>query len=224
MNSRYQLIRDLLDRIEEYEAERGDQEMELIPFNLWLNRKLSFAQPDFFHHRGEYTDSSSSGVILTMLIGFLFRYAKLYIKKALEDTPLSTLDEFSIMASLGNYESLTKSELIHQNIVEFTSGIEIIKRLVRNGLMEEFADPNDRRSKRVKLTAEGKKAMEIVVPPMNRVAKIVEGDLNPSEMAAIMPILYRLNDFHAVIHHKDKKSSIDVIMEKYVESNPTSEN
>lgn len=224
MSSRYQLIKGLLDRVEEFEKERGEQEMDLVAFNLWLNRKLSFAQPDFFHHRGEYTDSSSSGVILTMLIGFLFRYAKLYIKKALEDTPLSTMDEFSFMASLSNYGSLTKSELINQNIVEFTSGIEIIKRLVRNGLMEEFADPDDRRSKRVKLTEEGKKAMGIVLPSMNRVAQIVEGDLNPSEMEAIMPILYRLNDFHAVIHHKDRKSSLDTILEKYVDSHPPSEN
>ncbi len=224
MNNRYTLIKELLKWVETYEEEKESSEMELIPFNLWLNRKLSFAQPDFFHHRGEYTDDSSSGVILTMLIGFLFRYAKLYIKKALEDTPLSTLDEFSFMASLGNYDSLTKSELINQNIVEFTSGIEIIKRLVRQELIEEFADPNDRGSKRVKLTDKGREAMAQVLVPMNQVAQIVEADITPEEMSTIVPILYRLNDFHAVIHLKDRKSPIEDILEKYISPLDTKKN
>ena len=37
---------------------------------------------------------------------------------------------------------------------------EIIRRLIRNDLVEEFPDQDDRRAKRIKLTAAGKKELD----------------------------------------------------------------
>jgi hypothetical protein len=66
------------------------------------------------------------------LVTLLFRYAKGYIKKALQDSIIQTADEFAF--NLITFESLTKTELISKQVMEKTSGVEVIKRLVGQGL------------------------------------------------------------------------------------------
>jgi DNA-binding MarR family transcriptional regulator len=161
-------------------------------------------------------EEESTDTILTMLISYLYRYAKHYTKKALDITPLSTMDEFTFLATLLYQGSLTKTELIQQHLLEVTSGIEIIKRLMKAGLITDYPDPHDRRSKRVKITDKGRKVLEGVMKQMDRVAQLVSGDLSSEELGQLLPLLHKLNDFHALIHMQDRKSKLAVIEEKYL--------
>jgi DNA-binding MarR family transcriptional regulator len=54
------------------------------------------------------------------------------------------------------YESLSKSELIQKQVMEKTSGTEIINRMIKMGLIESFNDETDKRSVRVKMTPAGR--------------------------------------------------------------------
>lgn len=213
----YRLIKALVEKVEAFEAKGGKQEKSLAAFSMWLSHDLAYPRPV----TGSIADEEGmpemgSETLLTMLIAFMFRYAKHYSKKALEGTPLSTLDDFTFLATLSYQGSLTKTELINMHLLEITSGIEIIKRLTKNGLLEVFQDPNDRRSKRVKLSAAGKDVLEDVMVRMDKVARIVSGNLASSEQAQLMPILHKLNDFHAIIHMEDRKSELDTIVSKYL--------
>lgn len=214
--SGYSLLKTLIEKVEAYEASGEQKEKSLVAFSMWLSHDLAYPKPaGGFLAAREGSPEMGTDTLLTMLIAFLFRYAKHYSKKALENTPLSTLDDFTFLATLSYQESLTKSELINMHLLEITSGIEIIKRLSKNGLLEVFPDPNDRRSKRVKLSEQGRAVLEIVMQQMDKVAKIVSGNLDSEEQAHLLPILHKLNDFHAIIHLDDRKSELDTILEKY---------
>jgi hypothetical protein len=52
----------------------------------------------------------------------MYRYAKGYIKKALQESIIQTPDEFSFLITLMTFESLTKTELINKQVIEKTSG------------------------------------------------------------------------------------------------------
>lgn len=220
MKKTFQLIKELLTHVEQYEAEGNAVDAGMVHFVGWLNRKVGMAQPDYFveyiapDNENEIPETHT-GTVLIMLITFLYRYAKLYAKKALEPSPLNTLDEYGFLATLIPQPSLTKSELIQQNLMEFTSGIEIIKRLRRNGFLEEFPDPNDGRSRRVKLTEEGKALFYGLKSDMDQVSRIVEADLADHEKGMLLPVLYRIHQFHNIIHHEDKKSTLGEIEGKY---------
>ena len=217
MVRKYELLNELLPLLEQYEAETTIKEPSLMSFSTWLNRQLSY--PTHGASGGndkEAVADESSETILTMLISYLNRYAKHYSKKALEDTPLSTIDEFTFLATLSYQESLTKTELIQAHLLEITSGIEIIKRLTKSGLLASFSDPNDRRSKRVKLTPKGREVFKDVMEKMDEVAHILAGDLSASERDQLLPLLYKLNDFHSVIHRQDRKTDLEEIREKYL--------
>lgn len=218
-SGKYALLKDILAQLELYETQSSGMPMDMLGFSLWLNQQMSYPNPGIVsssQSAGTQDSDEQSESILTMLVSYLFRYTKFYSKKALEDTPLSTMDEFTFLASLSYQGSMTKTELIQQHLLEITSGIEIIKRLTKNGLLESFADPKDKRSKRVKLTAKGKEVLEEVMEKMDQVAHIVSGNLSKDEMTQLVPILHKLNDFHAVIHLREKKSELGEIVKKYL--------
>lgn len=217
MKSKYQLAKKLIHELEEYELEVGENEGNMESFSNWLSKRHGNHQRESWPESlgkpvGEYDPSS----VLSILLTLLFRSAKHYMKKVLEDSPLSTIDEFAFLATLINGDSLTKSELINNNLLEFTSGIEIIKRLKKNGFIEEFPDPEDKRSKRVQISNVGKGIFFQLIGPMEQVSNIVAGDLTEEEKGIILPVLSRLHDFHATIHKEDRKSDIGLIYEKYL--------
>ncbi|MCI4669304.1 MAG: winged helix DNA-binding protein [Bacteroidia bacterium] len=217
MKSKYELAKNLLEELELYESEIGGKEGNIASFTNWLNKRYGYMQqPDWPAGLQNPEGHEESGVVLSILLTLLFRAAKHYMKKALDDSPLSTMDEFGFLATLSEGDSMTKSELIHNNLLEFTSGIEIIKRLKNNGLIDESPDPMDKRSKRVKISEKGKMVFYQALQPMDLVSTIVSGDLTQREKSLILPILIKLNNFHSVVHKQDKKSDLQSIIDKYL--------
>lgn len=213
------LLSELLSHLEAYAQEHREQDMSLPAFMFWLQRQMlkganpySMPEPEMKEATGGQVD-----IMLTILITYLYRYAKHYGKKALSGSPLSTLDEFSFLATLRFRGDLTKTELIQIHLLELTSGIEIIKRLAKQGFVEVFRDPQDRRSRRVRLTPAGEAVFNDMMPQMNLVAKIVSGNLGAEDIGKLMPLLHQLNDFHAAIHEEDRRTDLVTITEKYLE-------
>jgi DNA-binding MarR family transcriptional regulator len=64
---------------------------------------------------------------------------------------------------------------------EKPTGLEVIKRLIKHGLLNERNDENDKRSKRVFLTDKGQALFYATVEQLNKVALIVSGDLTKDE-------------------------------------------
>lgn len=223
MERKYELLQEMVVLLEEYEQSTREREPSVMGFSVWLNQKMGYFSPAMTHAsfqaqgQASYADpATEQATQLTMLITYLYRYAKHYTKKALEQTPLSTLDEFGFLVTLLDRDSLTKSELIHLHLLEITSGIEIIKRLTRQGFLDTFPDPDDRRSRRVRLTENGRSVIFQTMQKMQKVTRLVAGDLSDEEQQLLLPILNRLNDFHAVIHNQDRKSELDEIAQKYL--------
>ena len=66
------------------------------------------------------------------------------------------------------YDSLNKGELIQKQVMEKTSGTEIINRLIKLGLIEQFDDETDKRSMRVKMTVLGRMEIVKILPQMQK--------------------------------------------------------
>jgi DNA-binding MarR family transcriptional regulator len=221
MEPKYKLLQEVVTLLEEYEAGTRERDPSVMGFSVWLNQRMGYFSPGMTHAsqqaQGHSSDQTADqATMITMLITYLYRYAKHYTKKALESTPLSTLDEFGFLVTLLDRDSLTKSELINLHLLEITSGIEIIKRLTKQGLLETFPDPDDRRSRRVRLTQAGREVLFQTMQKMQKVTRLVAGDLSEEDQQLLLPPLNRLNDFHALIHTQDRKSDLDQIADRYL--------
>ena len=159
-----------------------------------------------------YQEQKGSATDISILIVLLFRYAKGYIKKALKNSPIKTADEFSFLMTLMTYDHLSKSELITKQVMEKTSGTEIINRLIKLGLIEQFADEADKRSVRIKMTMTGRTEIYKILPQMGVVSQIVTGNLNDSEKTMLAYMLRKLEHFHNDIFMNKKDNELEELV------------
>jgi len=211
----YQLIHQLINLVAELEDENEGQEASIQDFTGFLLNKVG--NPIGNNHSSEtrFGDSDSAALDIAYqldnnigrLFVFMSRYAKSYIKKALEGTPLQTAEDFTALAILLTHPHLSKSELISYNLQEKTSGTEVIRRLVASGLIRQWDDEKDKRSKHIAITDEGKQLLFQVFEHTNYVGKIITGRLTLAEKFTLQYLLQKLENFH--LEHYEKKTIVN---------------
>lgn len=133
---------------------------------------------------------------LGALIGRLARYANLYAKKAMQPFEFKSMEEPIYLLALLELGTPKKSELIYAMLSEFPSGIDIINRLIGTGLIEEFPDEHDRRSKRLRITQRGLAKLHACSPALNQVVQVAFGTLSELEKVLLVRVLDRLDAYH----------------------------
>jgi len=208
----YSALRALIDHFESYEKETGLT--DLSSFAIWLNRRLQPRPPEEdippVNRYGDYNGQLAHAVVM------LYLHAKHYIKTALADLPLKGLHDFTFLATLTEARDLRKSDLIEQNMLEFPSGMEVIRRLQRHDLIYDFPDPNDARSRRVALTATGREVFQQALLQMIKATAIVGGTLSTEEKISLLTTLHKLLEFHRPIWKEAHGEPLEEIMEKYL--------
>jgi MarR family transcriptional regulator, lower aerobic nicotinate degradation pathway regulator len=188
-----------MDLVEEYES--GENPQNLAMFTLWLNNRVfpSHTQPD------QELSLPAGGTLesnIARIVGNLYKYTKQYTKKALQNSPILTLDDFGFLAYLYFRPAMTKSELIRENLMEISSGTEVIKRLLKSELIEEFQDDRDSRAKSLRITQSGRDITREVFREMGKVAQIVAGNLSREERIQLLALLTKLDDFHQQLRNQ----------------------
>ncbi|MGI9526049.1 MAG: MarR family winged helix-turn-helix transcriptional regulator [Weeksellaceae bacterium] len=206
----YDLLQNIIESLKEFEQSTSVN-ANLEDYRQWLNEKAYIREsPKKLADKYDLEVNELENELCKQVI-MLSRYAKSTIKKGLEDYPDLVNEDFTYLYRLMDYESLTKMQLIDKNGQEKQTGLEIIKRLVKNGLVREFQDPDDGRSRRVAATAKGKKLFKTSMNEVTLTAKILGGNLSVQEKKILLKLLIKLNQFHEVIYHQHKDASIQEI-------------
>jgi DNA-binding MarR family transcriptional regulator len=224
MNS-YNLVHQLLNLVEEFEKENKGKGLGLSDFSGYLINHLSnSSQPVTnldvrFGNQEAKTQELAYQIdnAIGRLLVYMSRYAKSYIKKALEGTPLQSQYDFTCLATLMTHQSLSKTDLISKNMQEKTSGAEVIRRLLAAGLVEQWDDTIDKRSVRISITEIGKELLHRVFEDMNHVGKMITGNLSYSEKLEFHYLLQKLESFHFQVYEDKVINTKDDI--RYFELN-----
>jgi DNA-binding MarR family transcriptional regulator len=197
MKSSLEILKEIIDWFEEYQKMKHTDEYDLNSFIIWLNSRL-FSE-------GKAEKSQLSPESLDMELSFLLvmqsRYYKTFAKKVLGESELTSPDGFSFLYHLNHADSFRKMELIKMHHLEPPSGIEVLKRLLNKGLIEEFDDADDKRAKRIKITVKGKKELQAVMPKMSEVFRLMTAELSLNEKVHMLAFLKRMSDFHSRSNH-----------------------
>ena len=140
------------------------------------------------------------------LIGKMNKYASMYCKKALAHVGMDNIEDWVYLISLHDMGTPKKSELIYEMVSEFPSGIDIIKRLVKSDLVEEFPDEQDKRSKRLKITQKGTEVLAQSFPYMTKVGSMAFDTMTEGEKILVLNVLKRLDNFHTG-HYKNIRNA-----------------
>ncbi len=218
MNSRYEILKRLMDSFSDYDNSVASPEqmtfegfIEFVSHpndpSVGINRKLNGKNEPDLQKRGGAKETS-----IAILVTYLYRYAKLYTKKALHGSEIESPDEFSFLIILLTHDSLSKTELINKNVHEKTTGMEIIKRLLRMGLITQFDDDIDKRSQRIAITDHGRRTIFSVLDKMEVVSKLVSGNLSELEKHTLKQLLEKLDHFHHDIFINDRQTDLAEII------------
>lgn len=198
-----EILLELIDYLDEYENEsvHSDKTLSTSDFLGFLNARYQTKSVKVDELAGDTRqewqhDNQGPATDISILISLLFRYAKGYIKKALKDSKINTVDEFSFLITLMTRESMSKTELITHQIMEKTSGTDIINRLLKQGFIDQYDDENDKRSIRVRITPSGRVELIAILPQMRMVSQIVTGNLTETEQTTLAYMLRKLEIFH----------------------------
>jgi DNA-binding MarR family transcriptional regulator len=200
----YQLIHQLINLVEQLEEENPGKEISIQDFTGFLLNKVEHGSAETVNNEVRFGNNDSAALDIayqldnniSRLFVFMSRYAKHYIKKALEGTPLQTGEDFTALAILLTHDHLSKTELISHNLQEKTSGTEVIRRLIASDLVRQWDDVKDKRSKHIAITDAGKELLYKVFVDMNNVSKVITGKLSLAEKLTLQYLLQKLEDFH----------------------------
>ncbi len=137
---------------------------------------------------GGVVPPTSDGLLLK-LIGRIHKLNMGYANSALEGTGLNQVEEFGMMLTIQQEKNPRKTDIIYANLFELSSGTDMLNRLKKRGLIKEYDDKDDKRSKRIELTPAGEKAIELCMMRIKKSAKMMTNDLGEDDKQLCIQLL-----------------------------------
>lgn len=179
----YTLLKELIHHVEQYQEKNASTKIE--DFVIWLNNHLFTSKKSVEH-------GSHDELLIAFKLIHVNKELKKQTKRILTKSNISSIDEYSFLLHLDYQDSFRKMELVELHNLKAPTGIEIIKRLLKNKLIEEFPDKDDKRAKRIKITPQGRTALKNMKPSIDYIFTKFTQPLQLNEKIQISGILDKL--------------------------------
>jgi DNA-binding MarR family transcriptional regulator len=151
---------------------------------------------------------------LLILLRRIGKFHMVYSNKALEGTELDQMEEFGILVTIFNQKNPIKSEAIYNNIMELSSGTNMLIRMKKRGLVSEYPDQEDKRVKRLKVTTKGEATLQKAKVQVLKVANMMVHDLTDEEKQLCIQLLTPVNERFSGMYAKQKNKPFDEIYQE----------
>lgn len=187
----YSNLKKLIDWAEKFDNQLVDgQQWDDKNFASWLTGEVNAAND------AELVSPDNTKPSIVVSVYFMYKYALFYSRKIFKNSQIYSLDDFSFLASLLPDKKLKKADVIRKNIAEKSSGNEVLKRLLKQKLIKETNNPNDKRSKLLEISPEGFNEINAVRCQMYNMGSLVDGNLTEQEKTTMLTMLSKLHEFH----------------------------
>jgi len=149
--------------------------------------------------------------LLLKIIGRISRLHMNYTNLALRDSELNQMEEYGVLQTIKQNGNPRKTEVIYANLLELSSGTDLLNRLKNRGLIKEYDDKEDKRSKRMKLTAKGEKVIEATKLKVYNIANLLMNDLTDDDKALCIQLLKNIEIKFSSLWQKHKGKDFDSI-------------
>ncbi len=149
--------------------------------------------------------------LLMKIIGRISKLNMAYANIALKGTELNQIEEFGILQTIRKEKNPKKTEVIYANLFELSSGTDMLNRMKKRGLIKEYADKDDKRSKRIELTAKGEKATAACSEKIVQNATMLMKDLEDDDKELCIQLLKNIEIKFSSLWQKHKGRDFDDI-------------
>ncbi len=173
----------------------------MYDFALWLlkerqEKRSASTKNTKNESRGKNTETA-------ILITRLYRYLGLSVSPQVKKLGFTTEHEYNFLYQVSKMDRPNKNDLSKENMIELSTGRDVIKRLKTKRLVEEKQDPDDRRAMLISLTPKGKRLLDKSFSLMAISFEDFLGDLSTTEQGKLIRLLAKLNHYHAVKNKKE---------------------
>jgi DNA-binding MarR family transcriptional regulator len=174
---------------------------DIYDFAGWL---LASRQEEVQNKEGHmHEDDRGKATRAAILITKLQKYLGLYIKPAINGLGFSREHEYNFLYQVSRMHKPTKNSLSKENMVEFSTGRDVIRRLIDRKMLMEKPDPEDKRAMLLTLTSLGKKTLEKSYDQISGSFTDFLGDLNSKEQSQLISLLEKMNRYQSKKNNKD---------------------
>jgi DNA-binding MarR family transcriptional regulator len=159
---------------------------------------------------GGVVPSLNDGLLLK-IIGRISKLNMAYANIALKGTGLNQIEEFGILQTIRKEKNPKKTEVIYANLFELSSGTDMLNRMKERGLIKEYGDQEDKRSKRIELTPRGERVSEICIASIERNAIMLMHDLSDDDKDLCIQLLKNVEIKFSALWQKHKGKEFDEI-------------
>jgi len=134
-----------------------------------------------------------------------------YMRIALKDTALSSIEEIMVCAALNTLGESRKTDVVNYAMMEISTGTDILNRLIEKGFVSQRIDPDDKRSRLLTLSPAGTTALKKCFKKAGLAREIFLADLTEDDKKLVANILYPLQEKHARLSVAGKGRTIEEI-------------
>ncbi|MHA4811462.1 MarR family winged helix-turn-helix transcriptional regulator [Flavitalea flava] len=127
--------------------------------------------------------------LLMRTMGRIMSLHAVYANAALEGSGIGSMEEFSMLNTVYILKNPKKSEVIHACLHEISTGTGILNRLRTQKYLTEHDDTEDKRSKRLKITAKGEKVITTCKGRIALLAKMMLIDMDTDDKKLCIQLL-----------------------------------
>jgi len=137
---------------------------------------------------GRFMPASADGMLMRLL-GRIFKLHSIYTVAAMEGTGINMVEEFTLLNTIQQLGEPRKTEAIYGTLQELSTGTDMLNRLKKLGYISEYNDKEDKRSKRLKVTARGEKALVLCRKRIGQLAGLMFHDLSDDDKRLCFQLL-----------------------------------
>jgi DNA-binding MarR family transcriptional regulator len=152
--------------------------------------------------------------LLLKIIGRISKLNMNYANLALKGTGLNQIEEFGILVTIKREKNPKKTEVIYANLFELSSGTDMLARMKKRGLIKEYDDTEDKRSKRLELTGKGEKVVDACKGRILRNAAMLMNDLTDDDKLLCIQLLKNIEIKFSALWQKHKGKEFDLIYQE----------
>jgi len=159
------------------------------------------------------TSGPSQAFELARLTGRMASIQRAYQKISLKSMPDMEIEWYYLLYTINRHTSIRKTDVLGFNyLLEPSTGIDIINRMIKAGLLREKVDTQDKRARLISITNEGKKLLHKADRLIQKTMAHIFDSIDITEQQSLINILGKLEHKHSNLLIKHKHKTIDEII------------
>ena len=126
-----------------------------------------------------------------------------------------------MLSAIANLHNPRKTEVIYHTINELATGLNLLTAMKRKGYITEHDDPDDRRSKRLKLTAKGDKILKSCYERFSKIPEMLFKDMTKDDVELCIQFLKKVEIKFSKMYLQHRDKSFDEVYESIISAENT---